>query len=365
MSRRWRCICLILPLMFVTGCWDSSEVNDLAIELAWGIDKSPNKKVRISIQSIIPSKISGGQGEGAGGTSKGKPFFVVSGDGINTLDAIQRIQTKLSRQVFRGHRRVIVIGESMARQGIKDVIDTYTRDPNLKLRTDIFIVKGSTAKDFLQVSYPLENIPGLGVLGEYNQLGTLMELGFLNFLLAATSEGKSPSVPAVAIGMNAASQDEGSKKGQPGTDNEGFRIVGTGIFNKELKLLGFVNLEEGRALRWVSGKLKKMTVSTTLPDETGDVSMDIYNLGEKIQPSIHGNKLNIQVTLTGDGAIRENNTNLDLTQVDNIAFLQGELNKHIEETVLHTITKVQKNMGLTCLDSAMSFALKIFDCGNP
>ncbi|GJM70963.1 hypothetical protein HMSSN036_31790 [Paenibacillus macerans] len=61
---------------------------------------------------------------------------------------MQQMQTKLSRLVFRGHRRIIVIGEPLARKGLKDVLDTYTRDPNLKLRTDVFIVKGGTPRIF-------------------------------------------------------------------------------------------------------------------------------------------------------------------------------------------------------------------------
>jgi spore germination protein KC len=344
-KKRWGCFCLVLSLLFITGCWDNSEVNELAIELAWGVDKAPNKKVMISAQVIIPSKIKGGQYDGTGGSSKGKPFFVVTSDGMNTLDAVQRMQTKLSRQVFRGHRRVIVIGESMARQGIKEVIDTYTRDPNLKLRTDMFIVKGGTAKDFLQISYPLETIPGLAVLGEFNHLGTLLEMGFLNFLLSATNEGACPTVPTIAMGMNPASQDEDNQKDQSNTDEEGFRIVGPGIFNKDLKLIGFLNVEEGRAMRWVAGNLRKLTVSATIPQEEGNVSMDINKVGNKIQPVFQGDKIKILVTLTGQGAIRENNTHLDLTQMKNIAILQNALNKHVEETVLQTITKVQKKYG--------------------
>lgn len=334
---------MILSLFFTTGCWDSSEVNDIAIELAWGIDKAPNKKVKISAQVIIPSKMSGGQGGGTGGLSKGKPYFVVSSDGMNTLDAIQRMQTKLSRQVFRGHRRVIVIGESMARQGIKDIFDTYTRDPNLKLRTDIFIVKGASANDFLKTSYPLENIPSLGVLGEYNQMGTLMEIGLLNFLLSATSEGTCPAIPSVAIGMNPASQDEEKQKNQ--YNEEGFRITGPALFNKNLKLVGFLNTEEGRSMRWVAGNLNKLTVSSTIPQVEGNVSIDIYKIGNNIQPIIQGDKLKILVTLTGQGAIRENNTNLDLTQMKNIILLQNALDKHVEENVLRTITKVQEKYG--------------------
>lgn len=335
---------LVFTLLFIPGCWDNSEVNDIVMEMAWGIDKAQHKNVQISAQTIIPTKLSGGQNGGKGG-GKEKPFFVVASEGMNTLDAVQRMQTKLSRQIFRGHRRFIVIGESMARQGIKEIFDTYTRDPNLKLRTDIFVVRGGEAEDLLKITYPLESVPGLGVLGEYEQFGTLREMGLLNFIKSATSEATCPAVPAVSIGMESSSREEENKKGQSDGDQEGFRIAGMGIFNKDLKLVGFLNEEESRNLRWVTGDLKKLTVSASIPQQEGNVSMDLRKLQSKIQTTADAGKMNILVTLKGQGAIRENNTDLDLTRTENIRILQKTLNEHVEETVLRTITKVQEEYG--------------------
>lgn len=346
MSRkRIVCFILLLSLLFTTGCWDSTEVNDLAFELAWGIDKAKNKALLISAQVIIPSKITGGKSGGGSdrGGGQGKPYFVVTGIGKDSLDAVQQMQTKLSRQVFRGHRRVIVIGEPLARQGIKDVLDTYSRDPNLKLRTDLFVIKGGTAKDFLKVSYPLENIPGLGAVKEYNQMGSLKEMGFLNFLISATSEGSCPTLPVIAIDNKHASQEGEEQENQ--SNENGFHIAGTGIFDKNLKLIGFLNSDESRALRWVTGNLKKLTITAVVPQEKGYVSLDVIKMGNKIKPIIQENKIKILVTLTGQGYIRENNTVLDLTETKNIDLIQKALDKHVEKSVLRTITMVQKKYG--------------------
>ncbi|KHL93012.1 hypothetical protein QW71_26005 [Paenibacillus sp. IHB B 3415] len=338
--------CLLISLLFTSGCWDSTEVNDLAIELAWGIDKGQNNDVVISAQAIVPSKISSGQSGGKDGGSQNNPFFVVTSSGMNTLDAVQQMQAKLSRQVFRGHRRVIVIGESMARHGIKDVLDTYTRDPNLKLRTDLFVVKGGTARDFLNISYPLETIPGLGALGEFDQFGTLMEMGFLHFLISASSKGTSPTVPLIKAGLNNGAQVEGEHQDQSSrNDVEGFHLAGTAIFSQELKLVGFLDITEGRIMRWVTGNLQKLTISAQIPEDNGNASLEVNKLGSKIQPVIQGDHIKFLVTLTGQGAIRENNTRLDLTKMDNINLMQDTFNKHVEESVLRTITKVQKKYG--------------------
>lgn len=67
----------ILPLFLTTGCWDSSEVNDLALELAWGIDEAKDKGILISAQVIIPSQISSVQGQG-GGSGGGRESPILS-----------------------------------------------------------------------------------------------------------------------------------------------------------------------------------------------------------------------------------------------------------------------------------------------
>lgn len=331
-------------MFFITGCWDSRELNDRAIELAWGIDKAKNKNILISTQVLIPSKMGGGQGAGGGsGGSEGPPFFVKTGIGKDTLDAVAQMQTKLSRQLFRGQRRVIVIGEPQARRGIKDILDTYTRDPNINLLTEIFIIKGGTAKNFLETSYQLENIPALGALKEYNHFGSLKEVGFLNFLLSATSEGSCPTLPAIAIESPSSSSNGGKQKGQ--SNAKGFRIAGAGIFNKDLKLIGFLNVEETRALRWITGNLDKLTITAFVPQGQGYLSLDVNKMSSKIQPIIQRNNIKILITLTGQGMIKENNSSLDLTKIKNITLAQNAFDKRVEKFVEKSVTKIQKEYG--------------------
>jgi spore germination protein KC len=109
--------------------------------------------------------------------------------------------------------------------------------------------------------------------------------------------------------------------------------------------VGFLNVEEEKTLRWITGNLQYTTVTSHIPNGKGDVSLDLNKVGSKIQPIIQKNKIKILVTLSGQGVIRENNTGLDLIDVKNIAIVQNALDKQAEKTVLKTITKVQKEYG--------------------
>ncbi|WP_449289968.1 Ger(x)C family spore germination protein [Paenibacillus rubinfantis] len=335
----------LLTLVLSAGCWDSSEVNDLALELAWGIDTAKNEDLMISAQVIAPFRMGSAEGgsSGGGGGGQDKPYFVMSGIGKDTLDAVQQMQTKLSRQVYRAHRRVIVIGEAQARKGLKKVLDTYSRDPNLKLRSDVFIVKGGTAKEFLNVAYPLEDIPGIGALKEYSQIGTLKEMGLINLLISSISDGNCPALPAIAIGSDTTGPEDTDQDGSSG--GEGFRIAGTAIFDNELKLLGYIKGSEGKLLRWIKGELSKLIVTAPIEEEEGEVSLDLNKLRSKVLPRFEGDQIKIQVILKGQGMIRENNTNLDLMQPHNLTIAEEALEKQVETSVSQTITKVQEEFG--------------------
>lgn len=332
--RKVLCTILVVSLFFLTGCWDRTELNDLAIELGLGLDQAKNHKLEVSAQFIIPSMM--GMGE-SGSSDSGKPFFIESGTGKDTLEAVQMIQTKLSREVFRGHHRVIVIGEQLARQGLANVLDNYSRDPDIRLRADAIIVKGSTAKQFLEGSSPLENIPALGAQKEHAQSGGLGDRSLVNFLIAGSSDGINPILPVIKLIPSSNNPD------QP--DSKEFQFVGGAIFNKDLKLVGFLNNQENSTALWVANRLSKQTITGTVPQGNGNASLYMSKIASKIKPIIRGNTIKCDIVLSGDGTIQENNTNLDLTQPKNITLLEHVLEKTAEKQALQTIKKVQKQYG--------------------
>ncbi|OFW78123.1 MAG: hypothetical protein A2201_05075 [Alicyclobacillus sp. RIFOXYA1_FULL_53_8] len=63
MQQRRRVVVLVLALSLVltTGCWDRTELNELAIVLASGSDWSEDGQYELSDQIAIPAQLSSGQ----------------------------------------------------------------------------------------------------------------------------------------------------------------------------------------------------------------------------------------------------------------------------------------------------------------
>ena len=98
-------ICIIsVPLL--TGCWDRSEINDIAFVVATGVDKGAKDKFLYSVQVPLPSSMGGaGSSGGGGGTSGEGPYLVAQGIGGNERQGMEEIQTKLSRSVMQNISR--------------------------------------------------------------------------------------------------------------------------------------------------------------------------------------------------------------------------------------------------------------------
>ncbi|NRF93209.1 Ger(x)C family spore germination protein [Paenibacillus frigoriresistens] len=326
---------LFLCIFVTTGCSDRTELNDLAIVLGSGMDQNQDGVFVGSVQIAIPANL--GRSHGGGGKDKGYTLETATGKSI--LDALQNIQLKTSRKLFGSHRRVSFIGEHLARNGISKFLDEYSRNPDVRMRSDLFVVKGGTARNVLGIPYKPENIPALAALKIHQAAGGPATSSLTEFLIAASTEGSSPTLPVVEMVSSPSSKDN------EGEENKTFRFTGRAIFNNDLKIIGFLNTKEALHRLWILGKLKTYFFTEDVPEENGNISLYVITFKSKIQPLIQGNKIKFDVSLTAKGTIQENNTNLDLKQANNLEVVERVLNKNLQKQILQTVTKVQKQYG--------------------
>ena len=81
-------------------------------------------------------------GRAVGGGTSAKSTYVVAATGVTIIDAMTMLQKKLSRKIFWGQLKVLIIGENLAKEGFHKHIDFIARHPQLRLRTYVFISKG-------------------------------------------------------------------------------------------------------------------------------------------------------------------------------------------------------------------------------
>lgn len=73
----WTTIAPLLCLSLLTGCWDRTEINDLAFVLAGGFDLAENGQLEATLQIALPTEVPTAT---SGGRQAGKNDFGRLGD---------------------------------------------------------------------------------------------------------------------------------------------------------------------------------------------------------------------------------------------------------------------------------------------
>ncbi len=222
------------------------------------------------------------------------------------------------------------------------MLDTYQRNPELSLRTDIFIVKGAKAKEILTISNPLEKSPAVAILKEHRQSGGRGDTSYLSFLNAANREGIRPTIPVVKISRSIEGMSDG---GESSANKKIVQLAGVSVFDSNLKMLGYLNEEEDNHLLWVMGVLKKMTIS--ISDKGANSSINLTKISSDIKPKFDRyNQVSFTVNLEGIGTLQESNSGLDMTHTKNLKKLEKKFEKEAQKQVQQTINKVQEEYGI-------------------
>ncbi|MFC4807994.1 Ger(x)C family spore germination protein [Paenibacillus sp. GCM10023250] len=317
---------LILPLLLfvpLTACWNLQEPDEQALVLGSGLDYTQEGEVMLSSQIVVPAGIGGLQD---GGGNKKQSFRMMKASGKNVYDAVENLQKQVSRTLFFGHRQTIIIGHRMAAHGIGSFMDIFIRNPQSELRSSIFVVKNAEAKDIFTITPIFDPIITPTLAREIRSMG-LKPYYFRNFLSESMSQTTQPLVPLIRL--NAVHK---------------YEYAGGAIINKDddLKLIGFLNVREALYTNWILGKLNRFAITALVKKGDGNVSVRLQTLKHKVRVKPSGSQIDVDVHLTGEGTIVENNSNLDPTKREDLATIQKALSEATQTSVAEMVHKVQK-----------------------
>lgn len=335
MMRKSILILLILTL-FLSGCWDRRELNELGITMALGIDKTDNKYL-VSAQVVVPSEVS--MKTSSAGRSA-VTLYQATGESI--YEAFRKMTKNSPRKIYPGHLLILVISEELAKEGIAESLDLLSRD--WELRPDFYVVvaKNSTASEVLNVNTPIESIPANKMysslqVSEKNWAGTegviLDEL--VKNLLA---EGKE----AVLTGIEVIGDKEiGSSKQNVETITSSAQIQydHLAVFKAD-QLVGWLNEEESRGYADITNNVKTTVTSIPCPKE-GEITLNIFHYQSKITGAINKGEPEVNIKIQAEADIGEVQCQMDLTKPGTIEELEKFYEKKVEGIIHQTIEAMQ------------------------
>lgn len=329
-------ITVVALSVLCTGCWDAAEIDRLAIVTASGIDlvdksHASEANVVVTAQIARPSELGSSDGGGAGSsTGSTKTFVLEQAKGQNFVSAFEEIRKRLSRRLFLGQRRVIVIGEKYAKHGVDDIMDEIIRNPQSRLRTYIIVAYHDKAQSILELPYALNRLPADAMV-DLEEQNSVVEIDAKQFIERSMSKGDP-----FAMGIEAVNTLHKVSGKSPTT----FALTHIAIFRKG-KLVGWLGGRQLQGFLWVEGHLQREDTTVKIPGQSGYISgrMLTMRLSRNVT-FIHG-KPQIDIHLHSEYDIEENGTILNLNLHSNIDKVRMAMGKEISSQMVSTFDVLQ------------------------
>jgi len=148
---------LVLTVALVTaGCSGARETDEVGYVIAMGIDQGPEKdNLNVTYQLAIPRALAS-----TGSSDSKEATEVITITASTLVEARNLLNTTIARVPNLSHTKVIVIGESIARQGVGDFVAPLQRFREFRGSMYIVVAHKSTAEDFIKTLTPrLEILP--------------------------------------------------------------------------------------------------------------------------------------------------------------------------------------------------------------
>lgn len=261
MIRRTLLFLLILSVLTLPlyGCWGKREVEQLGLVFGVGIDTgSQPGSYLVTYQIALPKK----SGEGGGGTQS----YTISAEGKSMRETSEKMFNTSDRQLFIGTVKVIVLGDSVAREGINSILDFFQRFYEFRRTTYLVLAKGK-AKDLLNIELRTEKLVSLKLLADIDDEDMASAFPKVRLGHYLTVLGTGSTAPIIPIAFGITSGEEGIEyESKGGKEPEEIHFAGAGVFRGD-RLVSTLTDEETKGYMWLQNEVKQRYLSAELDGE--------------------------------------------------------------------------------------------------
>ncbi|WP_342561895.1 Ger(x)C family spore germination protein [Paenibacillus sp. FSL R7-0345] len=342
-------VCLGCSLV-LSGCWNSRELNELAIVSGIGIDTLDGKPgYKVTFQIINPSS----SAQTTGSASNQPPIVIVSATDRTIFGALRKASRRATRQLFFAHTQLVLIGESLAKSGITSIFDIFERSHELRLNSAVLVSKGTDAASVLKLLTTLETMPSMGLLKKMQNTSSVWgenrRITVFDVINGITGESDFTINGVQIVGDAIEGQIKSSL--EQSDPMVGSLMSGLGVF-KEGQLIGWLNGPESRGTQWVLDKVNETSVNVNSPDMEEDIAINIFYSKTKVRVELREGKPVFHVHIREEGILNETGGFVDLSKEEEL--------KRIEQGIAEkTAAEVR-----LAVKTAQEMKTDIFNFGN-
>ncbi|WP_246942054.1 Ger(x)C family spore germination protein [Bacillus pinisoli] len=240
-------VIFVISLTLTLSACGYKDIDKRFFVVSIGVDepKSEENKYRVLLKIAIPSAdIKAGD----------QAFIIIDQESDSISGAVRMAKSQVDKELDFSHAKVILLGESVAKENVKDVMDWFLRRRDIQKISWVGIGKPSV-KEVLQLKPKSERLPSNALFLSFGNSGTesayIISEYLFDFWKRLRERGLDPLLPIIEV----------NKK-----DDDVFTINKAALFNKE-KMVLTLSPEETKILNILLNHTNKVELSAKREDE--------------------------------------------------------------------------------------------------
>lgn len=322
-------------MMLLSGCWDNHELDAMVIITGVALDQS-SKPDQMDITLQIGETKQGAAGSGEANSQESSTMLMkVTSDTM--LSGMMQINRDSSHELLLHHNQVLLLGSSLAEQGVEKRMDLFLRDQQARMEVPIVVVDGR-AVDALSVEPEEDKISGIflsRVMDEQFAISPCYKVRILDFASRLLDGASSPVAPMISV------IQEG--------DQKGIKISGMAVFKGD-RMIGSLTNDETTGYVWSMGG-----VQNSVLEVVGDKGKAVFRIA----------KLDCkrEVTLRPDGGVSVAlSVETDLS-IDELSGFDGMTSDELMPVLIRMAQEEIRQKIMACFGTARRLDADIYGFG--
>ncbi|RAP75250.1 Ger(x)C family spore germination protein [Paenibacillus montanisoli] len=332
---------MCISLLFVTsGCWNSRELNRLAIVTAMSIDKAENSnKYELSFQVVMPGELSSSS-KGGGNA----PFNIYSVQSETLFEGIRKASKQVPRQLFFSHIQVVVLGERLAKAGIEEIFDFFERSHEVRLTSMLLVARGSSPTKLISAIVPLAPLQSEALVGASEFSAKIWSgspvIGLDDAIRKLINPGSEPSISGLRIYGNEqnVTKKQNVEQTRPPYHLE---ISGIAVFRGG-KLAGWLDNGQARGYMFIVNHMRSTIMNLDCQDKPNGLALEIIKSKTKTDVSMKNGRAKVNIVVSAEGNVAEVKCGIPLDKLDVLTKLEQEWGYEAKANMMAAIQGAQK-----------------------
>jgi spore germination protein KC len=323
----------LFPMLLLTGCWDRREINDISIVMTTAYDREDNGQYRVTMQIPLVGQLGGSTG-GGGGSGGPQNYYIDSETGTTISEAVARLQQRIPRTMFFSHRRVIVVGERLAREGIRELYDVVARVPENRLTAYMIVAKG-LGRDLLNAKPKLERFPA-EAMRELAKSRTVVSYDLKDIAQMLSMPGADP----ILVMMEAKKNEGGTEK------SEEIKMAGYALFRDD-RMVQAIQGDTRYGVNYLNQTFSETRITYKKKGQDGAITFVVDRGKTAFEPSLKNGKIHIDISIDMTANILEDQRIEDSSRVNIIQAREKDLEEKVKllvEEVLNTMKEQRTDL---------------------